>query len=80
MATDEDLSYSDDAFEGEDKEDTDMLNSAETYNDYHQQILFYRNFDSVSGRSLQRPKVIKCRSLNMICYFRQEEDDGLSET
>ncbi|CAH8546090.1 unnamed protein product [Schistosoma haematobium] len=61
MATDEDLSYSDDAFEGEDKEDTDMLNSAETYNDYHQQILFYRNFDSVSGRSLQRPKTRRRR-------------------
>ncbi|KAH8875483.1 DDE superfamily endonuclease CENP B [Schistosoma japonicum] len=61
MATDEDLSYSDDAFEGEDKDDTDVINSTETYSDYHQQILFYRNFDSVSGRSLQRPKTRRRR-------------------
>ncbi|CAH8518540.1 unnamed protein product [Heterobilharzia americana] len=60
MATDEDLSYSDDAFEGEDKED-DVINSADSYSDYHQQILFYRNFDSVSGRSLQRPKTRRRR-------------------
>ncbi|CAH8849273.1 unnamed protein product [Trichobilharzia szidati] len=61
MAADEDLSYSDDAYEIEDKEDPDVINSADPYSDYHQQILFYRNFDSVAGRGLQRPKTRRRR-------------------
>lgn len=57
MAGDGDFSCSDDAFDAEDREDSEVIHSIDTYNDYDEQILFYRNFDSLSGRSLQRPKV-----------------------
>ncbi|CAL8069871.1 unnamed protein product [Calicophoron daubneyi] len=60
VAGEEDYSCSDDALEEEREEDPEMLRQAASY-DYQQQILFYRNFDPVTGRSIQRQKTRRRR-------------------
>ncbi|VDP84675.1 unnamed protein product [Echinostoma caproni] len=61
MIADESYSCSDDAMEADDRDDDpELLHSTGSY-DYQQQILFYSNFDSVTGRSLQRPKTRRRR-------------------
>ncbi|KAF6779115.1 hypothetical protein AHF37_01448 [Paragonimus kellicotti] len=61
LAVEEDYSGSDEALDADDREeDSVMLHSSGAY-DYQQQILFYPNFDSVTGRSLQRPKTRRRR-------------------
>lgn len=57
MISDEGYSCSDDAMDADDHDDgPELIPSSGSY-DYQRQILFYSNFDSVTGRSLQRPKV-----------------------
>ncbi|KAF8565435.1 hypothetical protein P879_02950 [Paragonimus westermani] len=61
VAVEEDYSGSDEALDADDREeDSVMLHTSGAY-DYQQQILFYPNFDSVTGRSLQRPKTRRRR-------------------
>ncbi|KAG5444825.1 hypothetical protein CSKR_105938 [Clonorchis sinensis] len=58
----DDYSGSEDAMDGEDRDDDgDLMHSGGTYDYQQQQILFYPNFDSVTGRSLQRPKTRRRR-------------------
>ncbi|CAH8487179.1 unnamed protein product [Dicrocoelium dendriticum] len=58
MKAGDDYSDSDDPLESDDRDENDLLPS--TY-DYQQRILLYPNFDSVSGRLLQRPKTRRRR-------------------
>ncbi|KAA0197027.1 39S ribosomal protein L22 mitochondrial [Fasciolopsis buskii] len=61
MISDEGYSCSDDAMDADDHDDgPELIPSSGSY-DYQRQILFYSNFDSVTGRSLQRPKTRRRR-------------------